>query len=199
MPDKLKVSRVIPIYKNGSHLDMCNFRPISLLSIFDKILEKLMYNRLIEYLEKFKILSDNQFGFRSSRTTTQAVMIITDKIKMAIEDKCYACGIFLDLRKAFDTVDHGILLAKLEYYGIRGIAGKWFCSFLSKRKQFVKIGDETSNYQSITCGVPQGSVLGPLLFLIYINDLSGSSTVADFHLFADDTNLFFSHKNLQTM
>ena len=108
----------------------------------------------MQCLEKFKILNNNQFGFRSSHTTTQAVMMITDKIKMAIERK-------------IDTVDHGILLAKLKHYGIRGIAWNWFCSFLSQRKQFVKKGDEASHYQSITCGVPQSSVLGPLLFLIY--------------------------------
>ena len=124
-------------------------------------------------------------------------MLITDKIQRAIEAKLYSCGIFLDLSKAFDTVDHSILLTKLEHYGIRGIANEWFRSYLSNRQQFVSINNSDSSTLHITCGVPQGSVLGPLLFLIYINDFINSSSIFDFHLFADDSNLFYSDKDLQ--
>ena len=126
-------------------------------------------------------------------------MLITDKIQRAIENKEYACAIFLDLKKAFDTVDHKILLKKMEYYGVRGIANQWFSSYLINRKQFVSVGNAISEQKPITCGVPQGSVLGPLLFLLYINDFSFSATNLDFHLFADDSNLFYSHKNLQSL
>ena len=199
VPDMIKIARVIPVYKAGCHTVMSNYRPISLLSIFHKLLEKLMYKRLIKFLEKNNILNENQFGFRSNRSTTQAILLIADKIQRAIEDKKISCGIFLDLSKAFDTVDHCILLKKLDYYGIRGIANDWFQSYLSNRKQFVTIGSASSEPQLMTCGVPQGSVLGPLLFLLYINDFNKASSVLDLHLFADDSNLFFSHKNLQTL
>ena len=160
-------------------------------------MEKLMYKRLIDFLDKRNILIENQFGFRSGRSTTHATMLITDKIQRAIEAKLYSCGIFLDLSKAFDTVDHNILLAKLEHYGIRGIANEWFRSYLTNRQQFVSFNNSDSNTLHITCGVPQGSVLGPLLFLIYINDFINSLSVFDFHLFADDSNLFYSDKDLQ--
>ena len=128
-------------------------------------------------------------------------MLIAEKIQRAIEDKKISCGIFLDLSKAFNTVDQCILIKKrkLEYYGIRGIANDWFQSYLSNRKQFVTIGSTSSEPQLMTCGVPQGSVLVPLLFLLYINDFNKTSSVLDLHLFADDSNLFFSHKNLQTL
>ena len=122
-----------------------------------------------------------------------------DKIQKAIETKLYSCGISLDLSKAFETVNHDILLKKLENCGIRGIAKQWFCSYLSNRKQFVCFWSIKSEERLVTCGVPQGSVLGPLLFLLYIYDFSNSATNNDFHLFADDSNLFCSHKNLQSL
>ena len=119
---------------------MNNYRPISLLSVFNKLLEKLMYNRLASFLEKNEILFHGQFGFRSNHSTNHAILLITDKIQKTIERKIYSCGIFLDLSKAFDTVNHDILLKKLENCGTRGIAKQWFCSYLSNRKQFVSLG-----------------------------------------------------------
>ena len=199
VPSKFKVARVIPVHKNGPRAVISNYRPISLLSVFNKILEKLMYNRLITFLEKNQLLFNGQFGFRSNHSTLHAILLIADKIQKAIENKQYSCGIFLDLSKAFDTVNHSILLKKLEYYGVRGIAKDWFCSYLSNRRQLVSIGNVTSELKPITCGVPQGSVLGPLLFLLYINDFNKSAPDLDFHLFADDSNLFCSHKSLQCL
>jgi hypothetical protein len=150
----------------------------------------------MKYIEKLNIIFENQFGFRSGYSTVQAVTRITDKIQKAIENKQYSCGIFLDLSKAFDTVNHDILITKLEHYGIRGIAKDWFKSYLFNRKQYVSIRGVNSDVEHISCGVPQGSVLGPLLFLLYINDFGNCSDLFDFHLFADDANLFFSHDNL---
>ena len=198
-PDKFKIARVIPIYKKGYHSDLGNYRPISLLSIFSKLLEKLMYKRLLKFLEKYSILTSNQFGFRAKHSTIHAILSIINEIQNAIEDGLFSCGIFLDLSKAFDTVNHNILVHKLKYIGVRGIANNWFVSYLSNRKQFVSIGSQNSDYQSINCGVPQGSVLDPLLFLVYINDIGNCSTKLDFHLFADDTNLFFADKNLKNL
>ena len=189
-PDALKISKVIPIHKGESAEELNNYRPISLLSIFDKIIEKLMHKRLYNFLNLHDTLFINQFGFRKNNSTSFALIQITEKIKETIDNKKYGCGIFIDLRKAFDTVNHEILLKKLNHYGIRGIALDWFRSYLSNRKQYVFHNGESSKYQNITCGVPQGSVLGPLLFLIYISDSPNISNIFQFFLFADDTNIY---------
>ena len=198
-PSQLKLAKIIPLFKSKDPATFSNYRPISLLSIFSKILEKVMYNRLYNYLVKFKFLYIYQFGFQKNKSTYMALICLVDKLTQALENGEYAVGVFIDFQKAFDTVDHNILLEKLSYYGIRGSAHEWFRSYLSGREQFVEFDNVSSNVLKVQCGVPQGSNLGPLLFLIYINDLAFVSPKLFAILFADDSNFFYTDKNIDNL
>ena len=198
-PDELKVANIVPLYKADDPFMFNNYRPVSLLSVLSKVFERVMYNRLMEYLDVYKILVSCQFGFRKLHSSCMALMALMDKLISSLENKEFVIGIFLDFSKAFDNVDHDILLCKLSHYGIRGNALKWIESYLSNRKQFVTYNGVSSVSKAIVCGVPQGSVLGPLLFLIYINDLCAVCKNTTPILFADDTNLFSSGTDLQLL
>ena len=198
-PRQLKHAKVVPVHKTGDETDPSNYRPISLLSVFNRIFERLMYKRLKSFIDKNDMLFKSQYGFRNNYCTQHAILDILNKIQSNVDKKLYSCGIFIDLKKAFDTVDHNVLLCKLHHYGIRGIINAWFSSYLSCRTQSTQIGSTVSNKETILCGVPQGSVLGPLLFLIYVNDMHRSSNKLDFYLFADDTNLLYADKDLSNL
>ena len=199
VPGDLKLAKIIPIYKKKEISNPENYRPISLLSIFNKLMEKLMFTRLYSFLSKYQILYQYQFGFREKHSTVQAIIEITDDIKEQLDKGNIVLGTYLDLSKAFDTVNHKILLKKLNYYGIRGIVNNWFESYLTGRQQTTYVNGQYSSKSYISTGVPQGSVLGPLLFLIYINDIVSCAGSNSLRLYADDTNLFVFDKSLENI
>ena len=198
-PKELKIAKVIPIYKSGSTMELNNYRPISVLNIYSKVFERIMYDRLTQFLDKYNILYQNQFGFRQGHSTHHALISLVDKITKFLDSGDIVIGVFLDLKKAFDTVDHNILLKKLYQYGIRGNLNKWFKNYLTNRSQYVLFNGITSDIKNVNCGVPQGSILGPLLFILYINDFSNVSDILYYVLFADDTNVFINGKDIHKL
>ena len=198
-PDKMKLSKVIPLYKGKSKTNVGNYRPVSLLPSISKALEKLVHKRLYNFLVVNDMLYKSQYGFRSGLSTIDAVSELIGKTVIGCEEGNYTLCVLLDLSKAFDTISHDILLMKLNKYGIRGHALNWFCSYLSHRKQYVEINNIKSEEILMEYGVPQGSVLGPLLFIIMINDITNSLQHSKCIIYADDTTLYLSGKNLDEM
>ena len=197
IPTRFKIAKVVPIYKSGDKHLFTNYRPISLLSSFSKILEKIVAKQMYAFLYSENILFNHQYGFRKGHNTSHVLIQFLDKIHKALNKNIpeYTLGLFLDLKKAFDTVDHSILLKKLDHYGFRGVSNSWFENYLTGRFQYVCIEGINSEKREIKFGVPQGSVLGPLLFLVFINDLANASNFSTL-LFADDTTLQLSSNDV---
>ena len=194
-PEQLTTANVIPLYKSDDSMLFNNYRPVSILCVLSKIFEKIKHNKVTAVLDIFQILHGNQYEFRKKSSTHVALLTFIDKVIKAIENGGYAIGVFLDFSKAFDTVDHKILLDKLDHYGIRGCALSGFRSYLSHILQYVTYNGSRSSQQLIKCGVPMGSILGPSLFSIYINYLCIVCKNTEPVLFADDANLFSSGSN----
>lgn len=195
-PNLLKISKVICLFKKGDTKELSNYRPISLLSVFSKIFEKLLASRIIKFLEANKIISPNQHGFRNNHSTISALVSILDYIYRSVDMGNKVMAVFIDLSKAFDCVNHDTLLKKIECYGLRGQSNKLLKSYLSNRSQFVEYFGVNSNKLDIDIGVPQGSVLGPLLFLLYINDVEQSIPIF-YCAFADDMSLIVSDVTIE--
>jgi len=191
-PDSWKIAHMTPIPKVHSPSSSSEYRPISLLPVLSKLFEKLLYHRVYSYLTEHNLIDKRRYVFRENHSTELAITIIYDELLRNFDNKLITCSLFLDLSKAFDCRDHEILLDKLYHYGIRGVSHKLFSNFLHNRTQWTKIGAFKSSYKRISCGLTQGSVISPLLFLIYINDIAKASL---FHttLFADDINLHMSN------
>ena len=196
VPAQLKLAKVVPIHKSGKRTDATNYRPISLLSAFSKIYERAMHTRLENFVNSSNTLHEHQYGFRKQRSCEHALVAAQQKILDTLDKKQIALLLLIDFSKAFDMVDHEILLKKLDHYGIRGIGLKWFQSYLSNRRQFVHVNNTNSSTRELNYGVPQGSILGPLLFVIYINDMPQICKLAKFILYADDANIFITADNM---
>jgi len=193
-PNAFKTGKITPVFKKGNKECIENYRPVSILPVFGKGFEKIIYKRLYSFLSSNGVLHDQQFGFRKGHSTTHALHKSVNEITKSVSNNNHVLGIFIDLSKAFDTLDHSILLRKLENYGIRGQALTLMKSYLTSRLQCVSFHDTTSEVLEVKYGVPQGSILGPLLFLLYVNDIVNCYSESDckFVLYADDTNIFIT-------
>ena len=196
IPTKWKIAKVIHLYKSDPKSDIGNYRPISILPVLSKVLGSLVHQKLINYLEENCLLYDHQFGFRSKRSTELAVTLLVDKIRKKSDKGNITGAIYIDLSKAFDTVSHSSLLDKLTSYGIKDFELLWFTDYLFLRKQIVEYDAVYSNTESVSVGVPQGSILGPLLFLILFNDVHKSLMHSQILIYADDTVVFTSHRDI---
>ena len=200
IPDQFKIAKVVPVFKSGDRQLFTNYRPISLLSSFSKLLERVVARQMEGFLRVNSILYKHQYGFRREHCTSHPVLHFINHIYEALNSDTpkYCLGIFLDIKKAFDTVDRKILLKKLDHYGFRGVANQWFENYLQGRKQYVSIDGTNSELKEVDCGVPQGSVLGPILFLLFINDLHRATNFSTF-MFADDTTFQMSAQNVNQL
>ena len=190
IPQPWKTAHVVPLHKGHDKKDSNNYRPISKLSCLAKILETLVNNQLKVFLNSFPILSPHQSGFRAKHSTVSATSLVLNDIVSALDKKLFCAALFIDLSKAFDTVDHILLLQRLSYIGFNSDACRWFENYLSDRQQCVKVGPIKSDFLHVSKGVPQGSILGPILFILYINNIVNTLKNCNIHLYADDTILY---------
>lgn len=188
----MQIAKVTVIHKHGDTNMLSNYRPISILPLFSKPLERIISTRVTTFFTKHSCITNSQFGFRQKRSTETALLTIKEELIANIEKRLYTLGIFVDFSKAFDLVIHDLLLHKLRHYGIRGLAIRLFETYLQQRRQYVEIGGKRSNIRNLNTGVPQGSILGPLLFNIYINDIVNIAPNIKFIIYADDASLFLA-------
>lgn len=195
----MQIAKVTVLYKSGDRNDLGNYRPVSILPVFSKAFEKILHCRLSKFIDQHNILTENQFGFCKNKSTELALLHQKEYILTQFENKALVIGIFVDFSKAFDLVNHELLIKKLACYGIRGTAGLLITSYLSNRTQVVHINDAYSSVSPVVPGAPQGSILGPLLFNLYLNDIVNISDTATFVIYADDTSMFFSGDNIDEL